>query len=228
MDPRDTPESLYPFPDHIFIEERPVATQYSHAIFERGIIDRCLVIWVDASVDASADARPPTRRANRISASAVRYLDLSSQDWMEFVTLNTLQYGTKFSFEAEFIAVHEAFRIACKLTDDFDRLVILSDCQQVLRGIRSGWGYTSLSNRDLHSGLLSYANLLYDLGITVELRWVPAHSSIEGNEQVDQLAMRARRTTEHNLAREQPGLVLKNITLGSTSMDDEQWHKIMV
>ena len=67
--------------------------------------------------------------------------------------------------------------------------------------------------------LFTYANMLYDLGITAELRWVPAHSSVEGNERVDELARRFRRSAQSILAKEQPGLILNHVTVTPSSAE---------
>jgi ribonuclease HI len=152
---QSNPESLYPFPDDIVIQDRTSAIQYSCDIFERGVIERCLVIWVDGSVQPFS----PTKKGKRLTTAAIRYLDFSSKDWTELVTLNTLPYGTVFSFEAEMIAVHEAFRKACELTNDFDRLLIFTDCQRLLRGIRANSTFSNLSRPDWKANLLAYANI---------------------------------------------------------------------
>jgi ribonuclease HI len=204
----DVQESIYPFPDQVFIQDRISATRYGCTIFQQGVIHRCLVVWVDGSVDKY----PPTKGADRLVASAIRYLDPFTKRWIEIVTLNTLHYGAKFALEAEFIAIHEAFRFARGLIDDFDRLVVLSDCQGVLHGMRTGSLYTILSRIDLVAGFLGDANSLYDDGISVELRWVPAHSDVEGNNLVDELATRVRRSAQYLLAQEAPGLEIDQVT----------------
>lgn len=208
-------ESLYPFPDDIVIQDRLSAIQYGRDIFEQGIIERCLVVWVDASVEKF----PRVRKANRLAVAAVRYLDFSSKSWTELVTLNTLPYGTTFALEAEMIAIHEAFRVACGLMNDFDRLLIFTDCQSILQGIRSKSTFSFLSKPDWITSLFTYANLLYDLGITAELRWIPAHSSVEGNERVDELAKRFRRSAQSILAKEQPDLILHHVSITPSSAE---------
>jgi ribonuclease HI len=213
MDTRSNLESLYPYPDNIFIQDRLLAIQYGHYIFEQGMIERCLVLWVDGSVERF----PRVKEAKRLTAAAVRYLDFSSKNWVELVTLNTLPYGSKFALEAEIIAIREAFRKACELNNDFDRLLIFTDCQSILQGIQSKSTFSFLSDRDLITSLFMYANMLYNVGITVELRWVPAHSSVEGNERVDELAKRFRRAARSILAKEQPELILRYVTISPSS-----------
>jgi hypothetical protein len=87
-------------------------------------IPHLFVIWVDASVTRF----PLAREANRLSTAAVSYLDLSSKTSKDFVTFEILLYGTPFAFEAEFLAIQEAFYTASCLTEDFDQLVVFSDC----------------------------------------------------------------------------------------------------
>jgi hypothetical protein len=50
MDIGDTSEALYPFPDEIITQNREPATQYACHILDQGVIERCFVMWVDASV----------------------------------------------------------------------------------------------------------------------------------------------------------------------------------
>lgn len=78
----------------------------------------------------------PKMGANRLAASAVRYLGISTKRWVECVTLDILCYVTRFAFEAEFIAICEAFRIAYTLIEHSDRLFILSDCERILKGLK--------------------------------------------------------------------------------------------
>ena len=123
---------------------------------------------------------------------------------MESVTFNTLPYanGACLSLEAEFIAVREGFRIACGLEREFDQLVILTDCQSILRGMAAKSKFPGLRRKDVKDDLFVLANSLYDVGITVELRWVPAHAGIEGNERVDKLAARSRKAALSLLPKE--------------------------
>jgi ribonuclease HI len=216
MDNGNTPEVLYPFPDEIVIKDREHAIRYARHIFDQGIIERCLVMWVDASVTKF----PPVKNANRLSAAVVSYLDSLSKNWKEFVTFNTLQYGTSFASEAELIAIQEAFCIACGLTDDFDRLLIFSDCQSILEGIRTKSTFAFLPNKDVVNNVFMYANSLFNLGITVELRWTPAHSSIEGNERVDKLAKQCRRIAQGLLAQKLPDVMLKHVTIALSSPEE--------
>ncbi|KAF2874825.1 hypothetical protein BDV95DRAFT_603617 [Massariosphaeria phaeospora] len=201
---------LYPFPAAIQIQDRVSAHQYSSAVYAQGAIDRCLVMWADASIDPSG-----------LSASAVRYLGPSSQRWKESVTLNSLQYGSSGSYEGEFIAILEAFRLAHELAlaGAFDRLVIFSDCQSVLKALAKNKGFPVMSSPALVYDMYCYAYALYGAGIEVELRWVPGHAGVGGNVRADKLAQRVRRLAQEIMADEAPGLVVKNVVTTTSSRE---------
>ncbi|PSN60209.1 hypothetical protein BS50DRAFT_593982 [Corynespora cassiicola Philippines] len=200
-------ESLYPFPEDIIIEDRPTAHDYGDTMSYRGPIDRCLVMWVDG------------KKAERLAASAVSYLDIPTEHWIDSATINTLYLGAKYSLEAEFIAIKEAFRIAHERTEDFDRLIILSDCQSILKGLRNASKFRSSITSELVDELFFYANSFYDSGVTVEIRWVPAHSFVAGNERVDEVATHVRRSAQRILTQEAPSRFVKDLTLTSLSME---------
>jgi ribonuclease HI len=202
---------LYPFPDKIVIQDRKSAIQTSCDIFQQGFVERQLTIWVDGSVEQVSKEK----RTKRLAASAIRYLDPSSKDWAEFVTLNTLPPRSISALEAEMIAVHEAFRKACDLNNDFDHILILTDCQSLLYGLRKNSRFGALSTTKWITNLLRYANMLYDFGITVELRWVPGYAGIEGNERVDKLAKRFRKSAQSILSGLQQNISLHYVTAAS-------------
>ncbi|KAF2666173.1 hypothetical protein BT63DRAFT_458536 [Microthyrium microscopicum] len=200
-------ESLYPFPEGIITHKRSIAMQIANDIYNEGIIERRLVIWVDGSAPGSPAA------ADRLVTSAVTYLDWSSKTWTELITLNTLKCGARYSEEAEMIAIQEAFRVACNKSEDFDHLIILSDCLGLLEGLKRRETFTYFSRPELRNSLVKYANILYDLGIIVELRWVPAHEGIEGNERADTLATVLRRSVQSMMIEHWPGLTLQDVTI---------------
>jgi hypothetical protein len=109
----------YPFLDDIIIQGK---TYLILASSEQGIIERCLMIWVDASVHAFS----PTKKANRLTVSPIRFLHPSLKLLQEIVTFSSPLYGQRFAMEAKIIVIHEAFRIACGLTDKYDYIFWLS------------------------------------------------------------------------------------------------------
>jgi len=211
MDALDGREARYPFPDTVFVQDRRSAIQYSREMFKQGNLDRCLVLWVDGSVEAPNF--PPRERVTRVSVSAVSYLDPCSKGWKDHFTFNLLPVGSQFAAEAEFIAIHEAFRIACSFKDSVDRLVIFSDCKRVLQGMEDGSRFSFLRKKEMLGSLLAFASCLYDVGIVAELRWVPAHAGVEGNERVDKLARQLRRGGQSILAQASPLRILSNMTV---------------
>lgn len=121
--------------------------------------------------------------------------------------------------EAESIATDEAFHAASGLTDEYDGLTMIFDCQHLLHGLKAGSGLPYLSLKEKLSTLSTYANLLYDLGISVELRWLPSHFAVEGNEQVNELGTRFRRSGQGIMAREFLDHIVSDVivTAGSLS-----------
>jgi hypothetical protein len=210
MDTSGCLESLYPFPEHIIIQDRSNATEYGCTIFEEGMIERRLVVWVDGSVGKY----PRTKKANRLATGVIKYLDFSSKTWKELVTFNTLKYGTAYSLEAEILAIHEAFRVACKLADHFDHLLVFSDCQSFLQGLKLQSKHERLSNRKLIPSFLTYANALYNEGITAELHWIPARS-MKGSNQADKLAKKFRRLE----IKARADIILDQVTVDPSSYD---------
>ena len=216
MSSSDPVESLYPFPNEVIIERRAPAIDFARHAFSRGRIDRCFVIWVDGSVQP----RLPRKR-EVISASAVGWLDSSSSAWIESVTLSGLEHSTACVMQAELTAIREAFRIAYDRVDEFDRLTIFSDSQPVLKGLRDQSTFSFLPGKGVMDDVLWYANRLYDLGLNVELRWVPGHSHVKGNERVDKLARRSRKLAVEFLSQAPPKTKVRNaiIITQSSRMD---------
>ena len=212
MSSSDPVESLYPFPNEVIIERRAPAIDFARHAFSRSRFDRWLVMWVDGSVQP----RLP-RTKERISASAAGWLDFSSGVWTESVTLNSLEHGTACVIEAELTAIHEAFRIAYDQVDEFDRLTIFSDSQTVLKGLRDQSTFSFLLGKDVLDGILRYANQFYDLGLSVELRWVPGHSRVGGNERVDKLARRSRKLAVDFLSQRQLKTRVRNVITAKSS-----------
>jgi hypothetical protein len=67
--------------------------------------------------------------------------------------------------------------------------------------------------------LLAFASCIYDQGIVVELRWVPARYRVEGNERVDELVKRLRKSAQSLLAQESPLPILSNVTITTGSLE---------
>jgi ribonuclease HI len=215
MDFSDGIENLYPFPDKIFIECRASAIEYATRIFDGGEINRCLVMWVDGSVQSP----PRCDNLDVVSASAVGWLDFSSNTWTESVAIASLKHSFGNPTEAELIAIYEAFRIACDQVDTFDRLILFSDSQCALKGLRDHSSFPFLPEKDAIYSILRCANQLYDVGVDVELRWVPGHSRVIGNVRVDKLARQSRRATERHFLDGRWRRWLQNIVVTAESSE---------
>jgi hypothetical protein len=101
--------------------------------------------------------------------------------------------------------------------------------QSVLSGLKSRSNFRHIIRKDVLEDVIMYANSLYDQGIIVELRWVPAHSSIEGNERVDKLAKRFRRSAQALLAkgpRDHVAPALKHFTV--TPCSTRELHQALL
>jgi ribonuclease HI len=230
-------DSLYPFPDSIIILDRPAALSYAKTLSaqekEKTLSSqettrpsqepsppsqvhapRTFTIWTDGSA--------PHPRPNALIASATRYLSPTTTLFTESVTLNTLPAGAHVSLEAEFLAVCHAFRIAGKWQEGIDRLVVLSDCMSVLEAFECGTKerFRWVTQQGYVDELFETANRMFDEGISVELRWVPGHAGVEGNERVDKLARLIRRSAGTILRLRAPGRRILDMTLTPESWDD--------
>jgi hypothetical protein len=60
-------------------------------------------------------------------------------------------------------------------------------------GIKNESSFASLREMHIINGIFERANTLYDLGVRVELHWVPGHAHIEPHDRVDECARDDRR-----------------------------------
>ena len=92
-------------------------------------------------------------------------------------------------FDAELIAILEALKLAKKEAQKRDfsykRIAIFSDSQQAIRRCQND---EKGPGQDLAIQIIAETDYLTDLGLSVNLKWVPVHKDIIGNENADKLA----------------------------------------
>lgn len=119
-------------------------------------------------------------------------------DWQERVFSLPPESDT---FAAETAAIAEGLAVALSQTltqpTDVCKVVIFSDCQEALSRVDELRQHTfseewlcSEINSVLRK-LITRSQYFSKLGISVELRWVPAHSGVEGNVRADRAARSA-------------------------------------
>lgn len=147
-------------------------------------------------VDGSSFYKPGKRNAKRCSGAAVVFHD--GQDWQERVFPLPSESD---AFTAEMAAISEGLAVALSQTPirpaGVRKVVIFSDSRGALSRVNELRQHT-FSEEWLRGELNSVIRTLVTrsqhfgkLGISVELRWVPAHSGVEGSERADTAARSA-------------------------------------
>lgn len=149
-------------------------------------------------VDGSLFFKRGKRNAKRCAGAAVVFQADDGQDWQERVFSLPRESDT---LAAEMAAIAEGMAVALSQTltqpADVRRVVVLSDCQEALSRINE-LRHRTFSEEWLCSELnlvlrklITRSQYFSQLGISVELRWVPAHSGVEGNVRADRAARSA-------------------------------------
>lgn len=149
-------------------------------------------------VDGSLFFKRGKRNAKRCAGAAVVFQADDGQDWQERVFSLPRESDT---FAAEMAAIAEGLAVALSQTltqpADVRKVVVFSDCQEALsrvnelrqRTFSEEWLQSEL-NLVLRK-LVTRSQYFSKIGISVELRWVPAHSGVEGNIRADRAARSA-------------------------------------
>lgn len=156
--------------------------------------EKQLVLYVDGSLFFKRGKR----NAKRCAGAAVVFQADDGQDWQERVFSLPPESDT---FAAEMAAIAEGLAVALSQTltqpTDVCKVLIFSDCQEALNSLNE-LRQRTFSEEWLRSELNSVLRKLIirsqyfrKLGISVELRWVPAHSGVEGNIRADRAARSA-------------------------------------
>lgn len=149
-------------------------------------------------VDGSSFYKPGKRNAKKCSGAAVVFQADDGQDWQERVFPLPSESD---AFTAEMATISEGLAVALSQTlirpAGIRKVVIFSDSRGALSRVEELRQHT-FSEEWLRGELNSVIRKLVTrsqyfgkLGISVELRWVPAHSGVEGNERADTAARSA-------------------------------------
>lgn len=149
-------------------------------------------------VDGSSFYKPGKRNAKKSSGAAVVFQADDGQDWQERVFPLPSESD---AFTAEMAAISEGLAVALSQTlirpAGVRKVVIFSDCPQALRRVNElrqhifSEEWLSRETNSVIRKLITRSQYFGKLGISVELRWVPAHSGVEGNERADTAARSA-------------------------------------
>lgn len=151
-------------------------------------------------VDGSSFYRPGRRNAKKCAGAAVVFQDGDGQVWQERVF--PLPRETD-AFGAEMTALAEGLAVALSQTltqpAGIRKVVVFSDCPGALIRVnelrqRTFSEECLRSERPVNSvlrKLITRSQYFRRIGISVELRWVPAHSGVEGNVRADRAARNA-------------------------------------
>lgn len=150
-------------------------------------------------VDGSSFHKRGKHNARRCAGAAVVFQAHDGQGWQERVFPLPSKPDAS---TAEIIAISEGLAVALsqiliRPASGLRKVVIFSDCQEALscvNGLRQHTFSEGWLRDDLNSvlrKLITRSQYFGKLGISVELRWVPAHSGVEGNIRADAAARSA-------------------------------------
>ena len=168
-------------PPEVIIEDREVAVDRHNQILMRDLRERPVILYTDGS-----------GIEGRIGAAAV--VDLEDQN----IHSQMGDDSTSTVYAAELRAIEMALAMVLESTEPWadqakNGVVIFADSQAALKALRrprmpSGQVYLA--------GCLDLIRRLTGRGIRTELRWIPAHQGVIGNEIVDQHAKKAARESD--------------------------------
>lgn len=149
-------------------------------------------------VDGSSFYKRGKRNAKRSSGAAVVFHAYGGQSWQERVFPLPRESD---AFTAEMAAIAEGLAVALSQTlanpTKIHKVVIFSDCREALSRINE-LRQRTLSEEWLHGEpnsvlrkLITRSQYFCRIGISIELRWVPSHSGVEGNIRADRAARSA-------------------------------------
>lgn len=149
-------------------------------------------------VDGSSFYKRGKRNAKRSAGAAVVFQADDDQSWQERVFSLTRESD---AFTAEMAALAEGLAVALSQTltnpAGIHKVVVFSDCQEALSRVNDLCQCTFSEEwlrSELNSALrklITRSQYFRRIGISIELRWVPSHSGVEGNIRADRAARSA-------------------------------------
>ncbi|KAJ5303938.1 uncharacterized protein N7443_003598 [Penicillium atrosanguineum] len=169
-------QALWQAPPEVIIEDREVAVKRHDQILAIDWRERPAILYTDRS-----------GIEGRIGAAAI--VDLEDQHTHSQMG----DENTSTVYAAELRVIEMALALVLESTEPWakqakNRLIIFADSQAALKALgrpRMPSGHVYLA------GCLELIRQLADKGIRTELRWIPAHQGVIGNEIVDQQAKEA-------------------------------------
>lgn len=169
-------------PPEVTIEEREVAIDQHNQLLRKGPEDRPLIMYTDGSgIDGKVGAAAVNESGEQIAQSQMGEDDSSTV------------------YSAELRAIEMALELVLNANEPWARqakngLVIFADSQAALKALRrprmpSGQVYLV--------GCMDLIRQLANRGIRTELRWIPAHQGVLGNDTVDGHAKEAAQGPEN-------------------------------
>ena len=96
--------------------------------------------------------------------------------------------GRQEAFDAELAALRRVIQLIAERREEGASYVVFTDSQAAMQRILSDTPGPGQSQAIL---TIRLAEIIYQRGPTMDAKWVPGHSGVEGNDQADQHARRA-------------------------------------
>jgi ribonuclease HI len=181
------------FRGSVWIKPSKDALEFACELSEYKQIPNTLVLWVDGSTSYTP------KNGAAWSGSAVVYYDSTVEQWAEYGF--TMSTGDNNS--AELLAIAEGLKIAighvqgdCTKTD----IVLFSDSQTSLGYIYELYKPPGkMEHEILLERIFMRSEELEELGVKLELHWVPGHKGILGFKRADMLSRRCQKVGGHEL-----------------------------